>query len=110
MDTGKHLLRLVQAADSSGQECSGEPPAVSFEEIRGRLRQSLHPQAAEATAVVLRSLLERGSMVVAVYVLPGGAVFRVLESEDVEPVSPASPGAGVHEAPPPSTPGNPLSG
>jgi hypothetical protein len=90
-------LRLVQDAALGGPERSGEPPTVLFEEIHGRLHQFLHPQAAEATSAVLRSLLERGTMVVAVYVFPGGAFFRVLEDEDAEPLSPASlPDASVH--------------
>lgn len=62
-----------------------DEPVVLFEEIRERLHQALPPQAAEATSAMLRSLLERGTMVVAVRVFPGGAVFRVLEDASVLP-------------------------
>jgi hypothetical protein len=97
MGVGTHRLRLVQDAEPSGPERSDVPPTVLFEEIRGRLHQSLPPQAAEATSTVLRSLLERGTMVVAVFVSPGGAAFRVLEDEDAEPMPPTTPpDASVH--------------
>lgn len=85
MDAGTRRHRLVQDVEPAGPERAGELPTVSFEEMRGRLRHSLPPQAAEATSIVLRSLLERGTMVVAAYVFPGGAVFRVLEDGDAEP-------------------------
>lgn len=66
-----------------------------------QLDLTLHKQrAAEQFSSILSCLVRHGYYPTEARVFPGGFVVRV--AEDVEPVSPATPGAGVHEPSSPS--------
>ena len=118
MDPRHRSLRLVLAAlrGSGGpspvetQDVAGLP-TVAFDEMTRRLHAEMHlAQTANVVSGAVRSLLDHGQILVASAVLPGGAIFVVVEDVGAEPVSPETPGSGAHEpaGPPLFSPGIPF--
>lgn len=99
-------LRLVRDVPD-GSSPQGEPPSTAVsDEARERLYESMHRQRASAAlATTLLSLMNHGFHPTAARAFPGVLVIRL---EDVEPVSPVTPGTGVHAPSSPSAaPGSP---
>jgi hypothetical protein len=104
---GPGLLLAPDAPDGSGRSKLSEsphselPPIDTSGDGPQQMVETLHCQrAAEEFEAMLRCLRLHGMSPVEAHASPGGFAFRI--AEDAEPVSPVTPGTGVHEPPSPS--------